>query len=320
MVSGNAGSVSAGLQTSWSELDKVRLWVLMPLGSLIVRGIFYPTTLVKTRLQASSAYSGTRDAFRTIWRTEGPRALYKGFSVSLLGLFVGPVYISALEGSKSWLTSLAPKHDAAVMAVPMLAGGIASAVGQTLSVPVDIVSQRRMMQMSEAGASSSALDICQQLWKENGIRSFYRGYGMSLLTYVPSSSIIWGTVHLVQGPLGRVWPRAPRDESQPVSRWDGAFRDTVICMASGAVAGSTSAVLLAPFDVLRTRMQVLDGQPSGVAATARALVRERGLAGFASGATARVMSLGPLFTIIIGGYELIKRACAKDVSLGSRPE
>lgn len=320
MASGSGGSGSAGLQKSWAELDKVRLWVLMPLGSLVVRGIFYPTTLVKTRLQASSAYSGTRDAFRTIWRKEGPHALYKGFSVSLLGLFVGPVYISALEGSKSWLADRAPKSEAAAMAVPMLAGGVASAVGQTLSVPVDIVSQRRMMQVHDGAASPSALDICRQLWRERGIRSFYRGYGVSLLTYVPSSSIIWGTVHLVQGPLGRLWPRAPRDESQQATRWDGAVRDTVICMASGFLAGSTSAVLLTPLDVLRTRMQVLDGEPFGVVATAQVLVQERGVAGFMSGATARVMSLGPLFTIIIGGYELIKRACAKDDSLGRGAE
>ena len=85
----------------------------------------------------------------------------------------------------------------------MASGAAASAIGQTLSVPVDIVSQRRMMQSNATtgGHASSAAAIVQRLWAEGGLHAFYRGYAISLLTYVPSSSIIWGTVHLVQAAL-----------------------------------------------------------------------------------------------------------------------
>ena len=314
--------MSSGLQTPWGDLDKTRLWVLMPMASLTIRAIFYPTTLVKTRLQASTAYRGTADAFKTIWRTEGPLALYKGFSVSLLGLFIGPVYISTLESSKSWLTERLPRNSTTQALIPMAAGAYASAVGQTLSVPVDIVSQRRMMQTSEGSsgsgtATTSALEVVAALMKEGGPRAFYRGYGVSLLTYVPSSSIIWGVVHHVQAPLARLWPPGPGPpppSAAPTSRWDGAVRDTCLCMLSGAIAGATSAVLLNPMDVLRTRIQVLDANPGerpSLRETARALVQERGLLGFGAGVTARVLSLAPLFSLIIGGYELIKRGCVK---------
>ena len=311
---------SDGLHTSWEDLNKARLWVLMPIGSLTVRAIFYPITLIKTRLQASEVYRGTLHAFRSILRDEGVSALYKGFSVSLLGLFIGPIYISTLEASKSLLISWAPDDSASQMAVPMLSGACASAIGQTLSVPLDIVSQRRMMQTSD-GKATSAVSICQLLWKEGGVVSFYRGYAISLLTYVPSSSIVWGTVHLVLPPLSSLWPRdlsrGPVEPGTAPARWEGAMRDVSLCMLSGSIAGATSAILLAPLDVIRTRMQVLDVQPGqesrrGIIGTARTLMKERGLRGFGAGVTARIATLAPLFAVIIGGYEVIKRACAKE--------
>ena len=53
MASNSRMETKTGLQLGWDEVDKTRLWLLMPLGSLTIRAVFYPATLVKTRLQAT---------------------------------------------------------------------------------------------------------------------------------------------------------------------------------------------------------------------------------------------------------------------------
>ena len=135
--------MSAVNNVAWADVDKGRLVMMMPLGSLSVRSLVFPISLIKTRMQVGEgAYGSVPAAFRTIVRTEGPAALYKGFGTSLLGLVVGPVYISTLEMSKE---ALGP-HLSSPVATAAASGFCASVVAQVLGVPVDIVSQRRMVQ------------------------------------------------------------------------------------------------------------------------------------------------------------------------------
>lgn len=65
----------------WHMMDKRKFYPLSVLCSVGVRGLLYPLTVVKTRLQIqrqNSLYSGTFDAFRKIYLTEGMVGLYKG--------------------------------------------------------------------------------------------------------------------------------------------------------------------------------------------------------------------------------------------------
>ena len=57
---------------------------------------------------------------------------------------------------------------------------------------------------------------------------------------------------------------------------------------------------------------MLDGQEPGVRGAVRELLRQRGLRGFASGMQARMLTLAPLFTVLMGGYELLKRGCMSE--------
>ena len=63
----------------WAEVNKARLLLSVPLGSLVIRTLAFPANLVKTRIQTQreALYRGTWHAVRTIARQEGFLAFYK---------------------------------------------------------------------------------------------------------------------------------------------------------------------------------------------------------------------------------------------------
>lgn len=304
----------------------------MPVGSLAVRCLVYPATLVKTRLQAEPSpgelpYRGTADAFRRIVRAEGPRALYKGFGVSLLGLGVGPVYLTGFETTRTWVTSAtaawaATGHPAAAWlssrtaqeTTASLAGGIAaSLVAQTIVVPIDIVSQVRMMQRSSgpaaaaapaatvagAGAASAQAaggaapagtdvrSIVSWLLRTQGVRGLYTGYSVSLMTYAPNSAVLWAVFGAAQRRLTALvdaaFPRrdasgavmaGPVSVSSSSSAFDGAERSVPIAAASGLVAGVVGGVVTNPLDVVRARLQLAHADMRAAATDAGAGMAE----------------------------------------------
>ena len=312
----------------WDDLDKFKYFTIGPSIYFAIRFTLYPANLIKTRLQVqrgTGVYTGTFDAFKKILRYEGIRGLYKGFVVSSVSLAVGQVYISVYEIARQKLHTGYLSDSSR----GFLAGGAASVVAQSLGVPIDIVSQKLMVQGHhfsnvtidkrpvsqeiknrtsssvternqdqrsltknsnnsntviqnrhsshrpfpiESPASAfptnqkssktvhnpqfrsfytntkhdtklkSATTIIKEIWKTYGLRGFYRGYLISILTFGPSSSIWWGSYAAYSNLLSKIVPTStPPLLAQAVA---------------GATAGFTSAVLINPVDVVRTRMQV----------------------------------------------------------------
>lgn len=56
------------------------------------------------------------------------------------------------------------------------------------------VSQRLMVQ-GYAGHTSynGGVDVARKILKSDGIRGFYRGFGLSVMTYSPSSAVWWAS-------------------------------------------------------------------------------------------------------------------------------
>jgi len=193
-------------------MDKRMYFPLTALSSLTIRSILYPFTLVKTRLQLQrrrSVYTSLYDAFRKIAATEGPRGLYRGFWISNLMIFSQMSYIGTYEFVRTYLAQQTPLTDQRVRS--LLAGSCASVVGQTLIVPIDVVSQHLQLlglgvQQSRKGHVSqyivipsvagrsrffAAQAIITALYQQEGLRGFYKGYAASLMTYMPGSAMWW---------------------------------------------------------------------------------------------------------------------------------
>lgn len=257
--------MDSGQQIEWSDLDKRRYYVIGPGIFAGVRGILYPINLIKVQLfmqRGNTVYSGAFDAFRKILQREGVRGLYKGFTVSLLGLASGQVYITTYELTRSRLKGYSTEFKG------LVAGTCATVMGQLLTVPVDIVSQHMMMDGHRNVTTNpkpsqyvlvkntdyilprrprgvrSAYHIVREILHREGLKGLHRGYSVSLLTYAPNSALFW----CIYSMLFRY--------GMEYGVGGGTLPLPLLQASCGVVGGVTSAFITNPLDVLRTRYQV----------------------------------------------------------------
>eukprot|EP01138_Halocafeteria_seosinensis_P001532 gb/GECG01001570.1/.p1 GENE.gb/GECG01001570.1/~~gb/GECG01001570.1/.p1 ORF type:complete len:412 (+),score=19.02 gb/GECG01001570.1/:1-1236(+) len=155
--------------------DKQKYYVYGPLVFAGVRCLSHPAMLIKTRLQVqhqNSRYTGTLQALGHILKREGVRGLYRGFGVSSLNLFVGQIYITIFEFVKSLLAKKTQhpytpdfihRHISPDRAAPaksealrnFVAASTAVCFSQAVSNPIDVVSQKIMVQSGSYTDSTS---------------------------------------------------------------------------------------------------------------------------------------------------------------------
>ncbi|XP_036045837.1 solute carrier family 25 member 44 isoform X3 [Onychomys torridus] len=198
----------------WEHLDKKKFYVFGVAMTMMIRVSMYPFTLIRTRLQVQkgkSLYHGTFDAFVKILRADGVAGLYRGFLVNTFTLFSGQCYVTTYELTRKFVADYSQSNTVK----SLVAGGSASLVAQSITVPIDVVSQHLMMQrkgekmgrfqvrgnLEGQGliAFGQTKDIIRQILRADGLRGFYRGYVASLLTYIPNSAVWWPFYHFYAG-------------------------------------------------------------------------------------------------------------------------
>ncbi|KAF8111288.1 hypothetical protein N665_0076s0269 [Sinapis alba] len=319
---------------NWEMLDKSKFFVLGAALFSGVSGALYPAVLMKTRQQVChSQGSCIRGAF-TLVRHEGLRGLYRGFGTSLMGTIPArALYMTALEVTKSSVGSAAVGlgfTDAKASAAANAVGGLTAAMAaQLVWTPVDVVSQRLMVQGSSGLVNASrccnyvnGFDAFKKIVRADGLRGLYRGFGISILTYAPSNAVWWASYSVAQR---MVWGGV----GCYVCKKDGENGNTIkpdsktimaVQGVSAAIAGSVSALITMPLDTIKTRLQVLDGEDSNnngkrgpsIGQTVRNLVREGGWTACYRGLGPRCASMSMSATTMITTYEFLKRLSAKN--------
>ncbi|XP_067881554.1 solute carrier family 25 member 44-like [Heterodontus francisci] len=303
----------------WEDLDKRKFYMFGVFMTMAIRVSVYPFTLIRTRLQVQkgkSLYSGTFDAFAKILRAEGISGLYRGFLVNTFTLISGQCYVTTYELTRKYVAQYSNSNTVK----SLIAGSSASLVAQSITVPIDIVSQHLMVQGQDMGrfkeppggaASGPARrrllmgqtkDVMVQIFRLDGLRGFYRGYTASLMTYIPNSALWWPFYHLYTEQLSYVTP----------SVWPHLLVQAV----AGPLAAATSSTLTNPMDVIRARVQV-EGRHS-MLQTFRQLMTEEGVWGLSKGLSARVLSSTPSAICIVVGYETLKKLSLRPELVDSR--
>ncbi|KAF7668306.1 hypothetical protein LDENG_00019660 [Lucifuga dentata] len=243
----------------WEDLDKRKFYSFGVFMTMTIRATVYPATLIRTRLQVQrgkSLYSGTFDAFFRILRAEGVRGLYRGFMVNTFTLISGQAYITSYELVRKYVSQYSDNNTVK----SLVAGGSASLVAQSITVPIDVISQQLMMQgqgehltrfrlssETEAGKPKRVVfgqtrNIIAQIFAADGFCGFYRGYVASLLTYIPNSAVWWPFYHFYTEQLSKL---APTD-----------CPHLILQAMAGPLAAATASTVTNPMDVVRARVQV----------------------------------------------------------------
>ncbi|KYO41792.1 solute carrier family 25 member 44 [Alligator mississippiensis] len=263
--------------------------------------------------KGKSLYNGTFDAFVKILRTEGASGLYRGFLVNTFTLISGQCYVTTYELTRKYVACYSNSNTVK----SLVAGGSASLVAQSITVPIDIVSQHLMMQRKgetmgrfriqnsdckRALVFGQTKEVIVQIFKADGLRGFYRGYVASLLTYIPNSAVWWPFYHFYAEQLSRLTPKdCPHLLLQAIS---------------GPLAAATASTLTNPMDVIRARVQV-EGKNS-IILTFKQLMAEEGPWGLTKGLSARIISATPSTIVIVVGYETLKKLSLRPEFMDSR--
>lgn len=269
-----------------------------------------PLDVVKTRMhlqgqgvKSGDNFQGTLAAIRGICRAEGLMGLWRGFVPGLCVViprrgfkFVFyDAFISFLwKGEKS----KAPFFHS------LAAGGLAGAAEACIITPLECIKIGMQSEKAAGKAATGTLAFAQAMVRTGGIQSLYAGLGATVAKHTAHSCFYFAAFHETKkfSPEGK-------DRLQRIA-WD---------LLSGFVAGCAAATANNPFDVIKTRQQVVAASalsshaagkefaagPSSLPAVLTELVRRDGPLGLYKGYIAKVARLGPGSALIFCVYEQV---------------
>ncbi|GLT90794.1 hypothetical protein SLE2022_087120 [Rubroshorea leprosula] len=207
--------------------EDAQLTPLLRLGAGACAGIIamsatYPMDMVRGRLTVQTdksprQYRGIFHALSTVLKEEGPRALYKGWLPSVIGVvpYVG-LNFAVYESLKDWLIKSKPYglvEDSQLSVTTKLAcGAAAGTVGQTVAYPLDVI-RRRMQMVGWKDAASvvtgygkikapieyaGMVDAFRKTVRHEGFGALYKGLVPNSVKVVPSIAIAFVTYELAK--------------------------------------------------------------------------------------------------------------------------
>merc|ERR1711936_1431676 len=136
----------------------------------------------------------------------------------------------------------------------------------------------------------SALSITKELLASKGIFGLYKGTKATMLRDVSFSMVYFPLF----ANLNKLGPRRSPDSQEAVFWWS---------FVSGCAAGSISAAVVNPADVVKTRLQLLnkgagDESYNGIFDAFKKILKNEGPSAFFKGALCRMIVIAPLFGIV----------------------
>ncbi|KAH7673365.1 solute carrier family 25 member 44 protein [Dioscorea alata] len=305
-------------EINWDKLDKTKLYVV---GAGLFTGVtvaLYPISVIKTRMQVASkeiAQQSAFSTFRNILKVDGIPGLYRGFGTVITGAIPARIiFLTSLETTKAASLKIVEPFKLSEPAQAAIANGmgglLASISSQAVFVPIDVVSQKLMVQgYSGYTKYNGGLDVARKLIKSDGVRGLYRGFGLSVMTYSPSSAVWWASYGSSQRIIWRFLGHAGDHQEAVPSQWK------IVCVQAtgGIVAGAVASCITTPLDTIKTRLQVMDHDKprQNAREVVKRLIAEDGWKGFYRGLGPRFLSMSMWGTTMIVSYEYLKRLCAK---------
>lgn len=265
----------------------------------------FPLDLVKTRLQnqqigpnGERMYNSMLDCFRKTYRQEGYFGMYRGSGVNIL--LITPEKAIKLTANDFFRHHLTTKEGKLPIQREMMAGGLAGLCQIVVTTPMELLK----IQLQDAGRVAaqavasgnaatvpkiSATSITLRLLREKGIVGLYKGTAATMLRDV-SFSVVYFPLFAHLNSLG------PRKS-------DGSGEAVFWCsFLAGCASGSLAALAVNPFDVVKTRLQLLtkgsqDTQYKGIVDAIITIIKQEGPRAFFKGGACRMIVIAPLFGI-----------------------
>lgn len=264
-------------------------------------------------------FNSTLDGMRKIARNEGWTTLWRGLSPTLaMAVPSNVIYFAGYD----WLrtSTASPMHNRVSDAyAPLIGGSIARIFSAVAVSPIEMLRTRMQANPSAGkGALRATISGLNEMVQSEGYRSLWRGLTLTLWRDVPFSAFYWWGYE-----WGRERLHETRQSARPalaprVPQAEMTHRDVLVdSFIAGASAGAIAAFITTPFDVGKTRQQVLRHSSKNTGTVRiedKAMPRflwhiytKEGAAGLFKGWAARCLKVAPACAIMISSYEVGKK-------------
>ncbi|KAL8941672.1 MAG: hypothetical protein Q9211_001716 [Gyalolechia sp. 1 TL-2023] len=151
-----------------------------------------PIWVIKTRMLSSAcnspgAYRSITHGTQHIYREEGLWGFYRGLVPSLFGVSHGALQFMVYEQLKQHRAGQLGVGEGGLSAMDLLClSGASKVFAGSATYPYQVV--RARLQMYEANQTyKNARDAVAKIWKQEGIKGFYKGLGPNLVRVLPST-------------------------------------------------------------------------------------------------------------------------------------
>ncbi|KAJ5033440.1 uncharacterized protein L3040_008555 [Drepanopeziza brunnea f. sp. 'multigermtubi'] len=295
----------------------------------------HPLDVIKTRLQiqrkaSSPTATSALTIFRTLISSKHPlQSLYRGTTPNLIGnasswsLFFYSKSLVEQQLASFHARPSQPLSDSGHSPLPddprsaltpldyFVAASLSGGLTSFSTNPIWVIKTRMLgSDRGAAGAYSSIWHGAREVMKNEGLRGFYRGFGVSLLNNSH------GAVQFaVYDPLRNMWKAYSREEK---------FGNTATMLISGA-AKIIAGTVTYPFQVVRSRSQMNDARNvygEGITGVVAKIWKEEGASGFYRGLGTSVVRVLPATWVTFLVYENVKYYLslleqARDQEIGS---
>jgi len=133
-------------------------------------------------------FNGLIDVYVKTLKSDGIQGLYRGFTISCVGIFI---YRGMYFGLYDSLKPILLGEDASVLLSFLLGWGVTITAG-LMSYPIDTI-RRRMMMTSGSGVKyKGSIDCGMQILKNEGFMSMMKGAGANILRGVAGAGVLAG--------------------------------------------------------------------------------------------------------------------------------
>ena len=244
------------------------------------------STLTAPRSNSNSMHA----IFRSVIQKEGAGALWDGLRPALLLSSINVVlYMIAYDELSKDILPNSMGWNAGVSTV--VAGGLSRAGAGLIVSPLELI--RTQMQSSSELAKKGILRGMKSMVQKDGVLSLYRGYSATMWRDVPFSIIYWYGFEQIKSSI----------EQGQSKISDHVFLKS---FTAGAGSGTIAAFCTTPFDVIKTRRQVMQGKEARTARLLLDICQSEGVSALFSGVAPRVIKVAPACGILIGSYHWVQ--------------
>ncbi|XP_033197537.1 calcium-binding mitochondrial carrier protein SCaMC-2 isoform X1 [Bombus vosnesenskii] len=252
-----------------------------------------PLDRIKVYLQVhGTRHCKIRSCFRYMLREGGSISLWRGNGINVLK--IGPesaLKFMAYEQIKRTIKG----DDVRELGLyeRLMAGSLAGGISQSAIYPLEVLKTR--FALRKTGEYSGLVDATKKIYRQGGLKSFYRGYIPNLMGIIPYAGIDLAVYETLKN---RYLQTHDKNEQPP-------FWILLLCGTASSTAGQVCSY---PLALVRTRLQadMSPGKPNTMVAVFKEIIKNEGIRGLYRGLTPNFLKVAPAVSISYMVYETVR--------------